>query len=43
MNMFIGSLPQIYMGLIEKEQGLPVVSNLEDVRKLLLKKLWIVT
>ena len=41
MNMIKRSLLQIYVGLIEKKQSLPVGTKLEDVRELLFELLWI--
>jgi hypothetical protein len=40
--MIKGSLAQIYVGLIEKKQGVPAVSKLKDTRELYFKLLCII-
>lgn len=42
MNVFKVALTQKHIGLIEKQQSLPVFSKLKDERKLPLELLWIV-
>jgi hypothetical protein len=42
MDVFKGSLAQIYVGFIKKEQGIPAFSKLEDTRELYFKLLCII-